>query len=672
MGLNKRDVAIGSHLYINKENTPDQVRRWVRDMHEAKLRLIRLFMIWDHLEPREGTWQFDNYDACFDEASQLGMSVVPTLKSVSPPGWMRISGGTHDVMVLENETYWEHSMDYVRRIVTRYFQSPALHSWMLWNEPARRLEKNEKTVDDWVAFLKRTYNNDIQKLNAVYFRQYDTFEQLRELPKETAHAHVLSGFAERLDWTRYVISNLNDKLAKIAHEVKRIDDVHPVHVNPCSCSSSDYEAGQAFFSQMAHLDFIGTSAHPSWHSTRFADNRLHQAIAYLTDTMKSVNRDRFWVTELQGGTNIFSGYTYLCPNEHDITHWLWESIGAGAEAVVFWCFNKRSHGNEGGEWGLVNQLGKPSKRLRAATRVTDIIRRNQSLFNEAIVPDPDVYILYSDSSIILGEVEGDGYAINNPRNKEMCLDAITGAYLMCSDLGHNIALIDEARVIRDGLPDDAVLIVPGAFALEKGTCAAIQRFVTRGGKLIADGLFGFKDCQGYIDESNRDVLAEIFGAHVEDITATKSTFGLNVNIGTIDGWFLKLEMLPTMGSVIGRFGDGTPAIVQNGNAIRIGTVFFQQYMTKPSARHLKFLENALNIRKDIALLNPSRTLRMKVLSGTGYHILILLNRERDQSADLRLPRNMTVQPLNGGIMRQNSNEANVSLKAEEVLLFCIT
>ncbi len=40
-----RDVRLGSQLYINKTDTPEQVSAWVRQMHEAGLRVIRLFMV---------------------------------------------------------------------------------------------------------------------------------------------------------------------------------------------------------------------------------------------------------------------------------------------------------------------------------------------------------------------------------------------------------------------------------------------------------------------------------------------------------------------------------------------------------------------------------------------------------------------------------------------------
>ena len=48
---------------------------------------------------------------------------------------------------------------------------------------------------------------------------------------------------------------------------------------------------------------------------------------------------------------------------------------------MFWCFNARSDGFEGGEWGLLNQLGQPSERLEAACDVAQTVQENQALFN---------------------------------------------------------------------------------------------------------------------------------------------------------------------------------------------------------------------------------------------------------------------------------------------------
>lgn len=81
----EQDILIGSELFINDKDKPEQIKAWVSQMKEAKLKIIRLFVMWSHVQPQEDQWDFSKYDAVFSEAERLGMGVVPTFMSVNPP-----------------------------------------------------------------------------------------------------------------------------------------------------------------------------------------------------------------------------------------------------------------------------------------------------------------------------------------------------------------------------------------------------------------------------------------------------------------------------------------------------------------------------------------------------------------------------------------------------------
>ena len=102
--------------------------------------------------------------------------------------------------------------------------------------------------------------------------------------------------------------SLCENLRLIAAEIRKIDTVHELHVNPHDVATPNYFKGQSVFEEGKIVDFVGCLAHPSWHSVRFAPDRIDQSVAYYADLMKSTTRhkeDKFWVSELQGGTNIF-------------------------------------------------------------------------------------------------------------------------------------------------------------------------------------------------------------------------------------------------------------------------------------------------------------------------------------------------------------------------------
>ena len=516
-------VRIGATLFTNPGDTPAEGRAWVRQMQASGLSLIRLFMFWDQIQPEKDSWDFALYDAIFAEAESTGMQIVPTLLANAPPSWLKLGLGILDPRDLDNPAVWKLALAYTARVVERYQASAALDSWILWNEPTYPYSSHSEFGEKaYRAFLQKTYG-EVDALNRVYHQSYKSFQEAAADLFSAAEAGEFRPYPERLDPMRFAVDSLMQKLADLAARVRQSDGLHPVHVNPHNISWCILPSGQSIWEEARVVDFLGCSTHPSWHSTRFPPERIHQSVALFADMMRSATPHPdglFWVSELQGGTNIFSGVTYLCPDPADLRHWMWSSIGAGAKGVVFWSFNARKGGFEGGEWGLVDQQNNPSPRLQAAAEVAGILKEHSALFATARPPRPDVWILHSEHTGALGLIEGSGaFGVDNPRNPQMASDALCGAYLMCADLGLNAQLIDESRLARSEFPAGSVLLLPGVTALDIDTCRVLETFVRSGGTLIADGLVGYKEKNGAISLENRAVTDALFGAALVDIRA---------------------------------------------------------------------------------------------------------------------------------------------------------
>ena len=632
--MNERKVELGSQIFVNRDDSPETIRTWVRRFDEAGLRVIRIFLFWDHVERREGVWDFTQYDALFDEAAARALSVVVTLMPVSPPGWMRLTGGVQDVGDLDDPVFWSRALDYVTRAARRYTSHPALHSWILWNEPSRRVPRCPSSMRAYRAYLEKAYGGDIEALNRLHYRQYDSFSRIGEGEEAATQAMSFTGYAEALDWMRFNVANLTEKLSDIAAAVRKEDD-HPIHINPHGLAYHELQ-GQSIFEQAKLVDFIGCSAHPSWHSSRFPREYLARSVAYFADLMKSATcapDGRFWVTELQGGTNIFSGWEYLCPDEKTLSLWLWESIASGAEKAVFWCFNTRTDGFEAGEWGLAAQDGGPSARTRAAGAVARTLRENAQLFTAARAPRPRVWILYSIDSWNLAAVEGRDNDKRNPRNRYHTSDALCSAYLMLGDLSIEAGFIDEEGIVQGRIGAGDILIAPGTFSMRAEHVRAVEAFVARGGTLIADGLFAYKDQNGYLVEENRACAERIFAASLHDISCTEQPLRMDAPFGAADGWFLRIDTAAQSGCVsLASFEDGAPAVTQcvnasGGSAVRINSVFFQKYIVEPDGERLAFfaaLLKKLGVSPS-ALRNPTASLHLRTLETPEGALLFLMN-----------------------------------------------
>lgn len=675
-----KTIELGSQIFINDNDSPDKVKRWVRQLHDSGMKLIRLFIIWGQVEPSKGVWDFRNYDACFEEAEKRGLRIIPTLMAASPPGWMQLTYGPQIPADIDDKVLWEMGLSYVKKVVERYNASPALDSWILWNEPDRNIKITENSMKAFQKYLAYLYKNNISRLNELYYRKYSSFDEV-DVTSEVLDSAGFRGYAERLDWMRFAVFNLCEKLTDIKNEIRKTDKQHPVHVNPHNIAQSYMKMGQSIWSEAKIVDFMGCSAHPSWHSVRFKRDRIHQSVAYFADLIKSVTKDpegKFWVTELQGGTNIYSAFKYMCPTYKDIEHWLWESIGAGAWAVVFWCFNTRNKGFEGGEWGLLNQEEEPSERLEAISSVAKLLEKNRDLFDNTKPKKPDVWMLYSENSWRLSLVEGIGTDIDNARNAQMVPDALCGAYLMCADLGLDVAFIDEERFVEQGLEKEAVLIVPSTNSLEYSTCSALEEFVKNGGTLIADGLCGMKETNGVIARDNKLVIDRIFGSRLMDIESSEIDFNISLENEqkSIDGWFLKCTLENTESvNILGKFNDGKTAIVKHkyhlGSAIRIGTIFFQKYLSKPNNNDLNFLKSILPKNEEkLTLVNVAYNLRMRILKSEESDIVILMNRGNKTTAKLIFASEADLYSLDGKDKDYHvADSLEIDMGDEEIKLF---
>ena len=626
-------VYLGSQYYVNTGDSPAQIRAGIGAMARAGLKLVRIFLQWTHVEPRRDRWDWAQYDALFAAAAEGGLGVIVTLTALHPPGWMKISFGPQDLGPLDDPVYMERAKDYVRRAAARYASHPALHSWILTNEPTLFLPRDEAVLRRFQRFIEQKYAGDIEALNRRSYQQLDSFSEVTLAGTEGG----FSGYTGRLNWLDFMVYRLMEILAEIKETLRATGDRHPVHVNPHNLVGDIYHQGQSIWAEGRLVDFMGCSTHPSWHSTRFLPDRLHQSVALFADLMRGATRapDRyFWVTEMQGGTNIYSGETYLGPSGEDLRSWIWESIGAGAKASVFWCFNFRLQGFEAGEWSLVDQQNRPSPRLDEVSQIAAFLKTHQATFAASHPPRAQVALLYSEATWKLGSVEGQGRDPAYPRNNHMGADALVGAWMSCADAGLSVDILDEID-LQNGLAQGyPAFLLPGCTALEEASLPALRTYVEAGGALLADGLCGYKDPDGWLRDVSRHPLNGLFQAAVGDIQAVpEAQTTTTLEDLSLPVWFLKVALEPGPGGqVLASFTEPNPrpalveAVAGRGRTLRLGTVFFQHYFQHPDPAAFAPLLTWLNLPTEpAALLNPSPHLRLRRLDLPEGALLVLLN-----------------------------------------------
>jgi len=600
------EVRLGSQLFINREDSPEQVRGWVRQMGDCGLKLIRLFVFWDMVEPAPGEWRWEVFDAAFEEAATCGLKIVPTLYPSTTPGWRQQLKNNQEVWFPEEDALWQEGLDSVRRVGERWKAHPALDSWILMNEPGYRPPHTPGVERCLQRFLERHYGS-IEALNAQYYPQFERFDQLciRHLAEQ--QGGPVPALIGRIDWHRFAVDYLMGKLREIRDVIRAIDPTHPVHLNPHMVTQEMSDSGQSIWREGESVDFLGCSAHIAWHSLRFPRARIPQSVGMFCALMRSATRQpdgHFWVSELQGGMALVSGLQAWAPGAIDIRSLLWESVGRGAKAVVYWCFNTRRDGIEAGEWSLLDfEGGVDTPRLRETAAVAETLQRHAALLTAARPPQLKVRILHSEASSLVAFTGGIGEDKSDPRNKQQVMDAIAGAFMLFDDLGVPVDFLDEPR-LREGdwMAETELLVLPGCVALEDGTLEKVRDFVAGGGRVVADDFLGWKDANGRVDHGRGELIREIFGTTVRDVEIFEPA-GPDERATVDAGWggwlFRALFRSGEQAEVVETWQDGPPAVLRNrsekGEATWIGSRFFQRYFVHQEDAARDWLSETLKV-----------------------------------------------------------------------------
>ena len=511
-------VRVGAEFFLNRTETADSVARHFRMMKEQGLSIARIFVIWDDVERPPGQWDFHRYDWVYDAAAANGIRIAATLCAEDPPGWTHETPFYHHRTDLNDPQRRKHAAEYLEKVILRYRNHPAQGYWLLMNEPSLPPYFTPPTMARFGQWLQRRYGT-VDQLNARWFRPVKSFAEVQLDPAQWSEGWM--DYPSCIDWKEFNIDNLCDQLRWIGARVKQLDPQHPTHANPHGLLGTLPAAGQDLWREAKTVDFLGASMHPPWHFTDFRRDEFGLAYACCVDQVRSVAQGRpWWVTELQGGPTVFTGKRAMTPTPDELTRWLWDAVGGGAKGIVFWLWNQRTHGREGGEWALLGLDGRPTDRLAAVKRFTSALDLLPAI-GRAAPQRSRVAILYSRPTLLLCDVEGQAVG----RQKDALL-SLWGCYraLLESHVPADFIDVDELKAGR--LADYDVLYLPHCYALDGPAGVAIRKFAAAGGTVWADGLLGWKDPYGDMAPAAPMEMAALFGFELHDIDAVDKPFSL--------------------------------------------------------------------------------------------------------------------------------------------------
>jgi beta-galactosidase len=339
--------------------------------------------------------------------------------------------------------------------------------------------------------------------------------------------------------------------------------------------------GQDVWKEQKIVDILGASIHPAWIFPPEAPRGSYgELFAYRLDLIASASGNKpWWVTELQSGPTIFTGRFPLNPEPEDMTRWLWDSYGAGAKSVIFWLWQPRSGGQEGGEWGLVSLDGKPSVRVPAVKAVAEAIRRNPFLVQARRQP-PKAAILYNRETAIINSLEGTRMQHRGNEWEE----ALQGCYRALQRAHIPVEFVDLGQLKQGAVDSFAVLYTPYSYSMDDAAISAFQQYVRQGGCLWADGLTGWKTEMGGIRPGIPGGLSDLFGVEAFDIYPVKVDAPYSVtDENELAGELWKLPLELKGAEVLRRDKKGKPfAVMHRAGKGRV--IYYESALTLAYAK----------------------------------------------------------------------------------------
>lgn len=614
---------LGAEFFVNRTETQESIQRHFQMMREHGLTLARVFFIWDDIERTRDQWDFHLYDWVYDAAAANGIKIIATLCSEDPPGWVGATPFYHNRVDLNDPEHRKRAATYIEKVVGRYRKHPAQGYWLLMNEPSLPESFAPASMKQFGKWLEQKHGS-VEQCNKLWFSPIRSFSEVS--PSAISIGYWMD-YAAYLDWKEYCIYNLCDKLRWIASEIRKQDSSHPTHINVAGLMANLTTSGRDFWKEAETVDFLGASIYAYWDFSDIRRDDFGFAFDCSLDILRGAGKQRpWWATEIPGGPAIYHGEFAKNPTPEEHKRWLWNIVGAGGKAAVFWSWHPRVLGREAGETGLVALDGRPSCRLAAIKTFAETLRQNPIL-EQAVPQTAHVAILYNRQTLVLNDL--DGRASDNGKKDAML--SLWGCHRALQAAHVPVDFVDMDELCRGVASQYRVLYLPYCYAMDHQAAVAIRRYVEQGGTIWADAMIGWKDQYGRIAAKAPGELSDVFGFQLHDVKPEDQPFALSAK-GDQAGERWRVRLTVQDADVLLRASDGEPIATRKnfgrGEAYYYATALSLGYFKHADPTAHRWISDAAcraSAELPVQLASASDRVVLRGMTASEKRIAVLIN-----------------------------------------------
>ena len=614
--------------------------RWDADltlMQAAGMNVVRIGeFAWSALEPAEGHYDLDWLARAVRLAEKHHIAVVIGTPTDTPPAWLtskypqvlRIGAdgkqaehGARRQFSYSSPLYRNFCRDIVQHLAARFGHDPNVIGWQIDNEYTDESfdAGTHRQFQDWLQHRYVSLEALNKAWTATYWSQtYGTWSQV-PLNDKPGNPGLL------LDHKRFVTDTWR------GYQKVQIEAIH-ANAEPRQFITTNI-GGLGWSDNWDHYAISADLDLASWDpyvGQGHLDYRRHGAIS---DFVRGWKRQNFWVMETQPGfVNWAPVNTTLGPGE--VRAYDWESIGHGADAVLYWQWRSALNGQEQYHGCLVGPDGQPLPLYEEVRQ----IGHEFALASKALAgttPRSDVAILTTYES---------RWAIDfQPHTKAYDQQAVLIDYYRAVDgLTHDVDII-HASAPLEGYK---LVLAPSLNVIPAALGQHLLDYVRNGGHLILGPRSGMKDEFNRLDTHRQPgPLVDALGGRVEQYYALDERLSVSGEIGTGSAsiWGEDLSTRSPNTHVILRYGSNDTWLSDKPAAVRAeygrGTLTYLGTLLDPAAMDA-FIKQALDSAGVSSTFGPlPEDVEVTRRVASDRTVFILINHGK-QARTLTLPARM--------------------------------
>jgi len=477
--------------------TPDEIY-WEEDLKrisESGITDVKFWAQWRYANRSCGKYYFEDLDILMDLASKYNLRVTINVITDVCPSWVYKTYPDSKMITASGRVFegveascrqiggypgpcYNHKeafnirMDFIKEVVTRYANHPAMGMWDMWNEPETNYKLRTPKAEDLVCYCDNCYSafinwlknkyKSIDNLNKVWGRCYIDFDEI-DLPRTG------NTFSDMIDWRLFSIDVLANEAKERILLAKSIDKSHPVYLHPVpnilECFNSVTGVDDYLMSE--HCDcFAGTT---------------NGVPLYPLQSISSGKGKVCYNVE----SHLRYGSAVLYPNElelKDVATAFVPQIGLGIKGFLYWQYRPETLGDEAPHGGILDVDGSVGITHNSVCEFWNRLKPHADEILKAKVKEPEVAIFKSTSNDILS------WCMYG--NFDELIDNINGYTNLLYNKNVQITYVNE-DLIKKGLKSSIkLLILPYVYGLDEDTATCIADWVEAGGVLICDAHTG--------------------------------------------------------------------------------------------------------------------------------------------------------------------------------------